>query len=156
MVLVTNVVFIQREIADYGELSRPYAACVAALAPHLADLGAGETVIVADVGPRDAIAVLAGTMSERHNMNKLIPYRKNGIDGLIELPDLVNTVRRERGRLGRRIDVPASGARRFVAYDGERAWLAPEPAHGTIPDERLFAVRFDDAARYFDSAPALP
>jgi hypothetical protein len=148
-VLAANLVFIQREIADYAVLARPYGACIEALAPHLSALGAGETVVVVDIGPHDAIPVLARAIAERGNMNKLIPYRARGIDGLIELPDLVNTVRREPGLLGREVGLPpAGGGLRFVVYDGTRAASAGGLPEGTPPD-RVHAVRLEDPALYF-------
>ena len=151
-VLAANLVFVRREIADYAVLSAPYAACVRALEPLLSDLEPGETVVVADIGPRDAIPVLARTIAERDNMSKLIPYRDHGIGGLIELADLVNTVRRQPGQLGRATDLPASAARlRLVAYDGVRA-VSVEALPGEMPEDRSFAVRFDEAGLYFQAS----
>jgi hypothetical protein len=152
VVLAANLVFVRREIADYAVLSAPYAACVRALAPLLSDLEQGETVVVADIGPRDAIPALARAIDERGNMSKLIPYRERGIGGLIELADLVNTVRRQPGLLGRTTDRPASAGRvRLVAYDGVRA-VSVETWPREMPEERSFAVRFDEAGRYFQTS----
>ena len=85
-------------------------------------------------------------------MSKLIPYRDHGIGGLIELADLVNTVRRQPGQLGRATDLPASAARlRLVAYDGVRA-VSVEALPGEMPEVRSFAVRFDEAGLYFQAS----
>jgi len=149
VVLAANLVSIQREIADYGVLSRPYGACVDALAPHLAAVARGESLIVVDVGRRDAIAELNRSIAERGNMTKLIPYRERGAGGLIELPDLLNTVRRQPDLLGRAVDPDEPGPRRWVLYDGSRAWTPDAPPSDSIPAERRFAVRWDDAREYF-------
>jgi len=149
LVLAGNLVSIRREIADYRVLSRPYRACVEALEPHLAAVAPGESVIVVDVSARDAVPVLSRTISARGNMSKLIPYRERGVGGLIELPDLLNTVRRQPALLGRPVDPREAGPRRWVLYDGTRSWVPDAPPSDSIPAERRFAVRWDDAREFF-------
>jgi len=156
LVPVTNLFFIQREIEDYRVLSEPYAACVETLEPYLLAVPEGQDLVVIDVGPRDAIAELSRTITERGNVSKLIPYRERAIDGLIELPDLLNAVRREPGKLGRAIDARGARPDRWIVYDGSRAWPIEQPPPDSVPVDRRFAARWDDAAEYFGSPSAHP
>lgn len=149
LVAATDVLSIQREIGDYAVLARPYRACVEALGPELASVGHGETVVVLDVGPRDAFRRLGEEIAARGNMNKLIPYRAGAVDGLIALPDLLNTVRREPGWLGRAADPDDPGPRRFVVFDGSRAWTSYAPPVEGVPTERIFAAAWDRGDAYF-------
>jgi len=151
LVWTANVVDIQREIADYGVLGRPYRECVEALRQPLRSLAPGETAVLVDLGPRDAISTLHHEIRERGNMRKLIPYRQGAVDGLIELTDLLNLVRdRTPGLLGSATDpTDAPGPRRWFVYDGRAVSEIEQSAGGAIPDELISAATWTEARRYF-------
>jgi len=144
-----NLVNIQREIGDYAILARPYRECVEALGPHLRAVAPGDTVVIVDDGPRDAIRSLTDEIAARRNINKLIPYRAGAVDGLIELPDLLNTVRRTPGLLGYVAELEASGLPCYVYYDGTRAWAADVVPDRPSPPERVFTARWGEARGFF-------
>jgi len=156
LVCVSNAVNIQREIADYRLLGAPYAACVESLRAPLRSLAAGKTAVVIDLGPRDAVPRLQRTIAERGNISKLIPYRKNAIGGLIELPDLLNLVReRSPGLLGSPDDPASAGPRRWFAFDGRDVRELTGPPAADLPPEIVFTAHWGDSVKYFGAAAAV-
>ncbi len=88
-------------------------------------------------------------IEERGNITKLIPYRRHAIDGLIELPDLLNVARpREPGVLGRPVPTADDTSIRWFAYDG-RELRETEPRED-VAVERLHRAAWDAAAKYFE------
>src|SRR5213594_2830126 len=75
LLAVANIIFVQREIADYRLLAGPYHACFESLRGPAAALSPGETLIVAETKPRTAILALTDLMEQRGNIRKLIPER---------------------------------------------------------------------------------
>ena len=79
-------------------------------------------------------------------MTKLIPYRRHAIDGLIELPDLLNVAReRSPGALGRAVTEADDSSIRWFQYDGASLEeIAPRPIE-KIPIARVHRAAWDDA-----------
>ena len=143
LVIAGNGLDIQREIDDYARLSTPYGALAAALADSLAAVEPGASIVVVDAGPRDTISRLAAGVAEHGTMTKLIPYRAEAIDGLIELQDLINATKpRHPGYLARRVPPEEARNGRWILWDGHAALSLPGPPDVAIPPERLFAVRW--------------
>ena len=155
LLAASNVVFVQREIADYRLLAEPYRACFETLRGPAAALTPGETLIVAETKPRRAIALLTDLMEQRGNIRKLIPERDQGVGGLIALPDLINAVRPARtGTLAIAVDPAGAAPRRIYLWDGETA----QPAD-TLPDPapaRLVAAKLVPSPAYFEPVPVAP
>jgi len=147
-IVVGNALLVQREIADYRQLAAPYSALVDQVAPGLAGIAEGETFLVVDGARQTTIAELTRRIEERGNMTKLIPYRRHAIDGLIELPDLLNVARpREAGRLGRAESVADDASIRWFVYDGTRL-VETAPRDG-VPPERVHRATWGAAAEFF-------
>lgn len=154
LIWAASLLWIQREIGDYRLLAEPYTRCVETLRGPLTALAPGETVVVLDGGPRDAIATLTRKIAERGNMKKLVPNRSRGVDGLIELPDLVNLLGpRTPGVLAYAVDGAEPGPIRYILYTGGEARLVDVTPAGAaaLPRERTFAARWGEAARYFET-----
>jgi hypothetical protein len=150
VVVVANVIDIQREIEDYRLLGKPYADCVETLREPLRSLKPGETAVLIDVSPRDAIRGLHDSIWQRGNMTKLIPFRVEAVGGLIELPDLLNLVRdRSPGLLGSAVEPSTDTPRRWFVYDGESVRELPGPPSAPLPPEVVFGARWGDADQYF-------
>lgn len=151
LTITTNIVFIQREITDYSTLSRPFDACVEHLRSSVNELKENETLVILDVSKHTTIAELTKKIGERPTLQKLIPYRQHGIDGLIAIDDLINIVKPLRsGQLARSRDPLSCSPDHIVVYDGERAWTIPEMPRVDFPPERTFACTWGEAAAYFD------
>jgi hypothetical protein len=151
-VSLSGALWIREEIRDYAQLARPYTACVDGLRPELEDLAPGEKVVVVDLGPREAIPRLARRINERPTITKLIPLRPDGIDGLIELPDLINvTHRRAGGMLGYATSLDTPGPTRFLVFDGERVQRVRPIPEEQLPPDRVFVARWGTADRFFES-----
>ena len=67
-----NIVFIQREIADYRDLCKPYTACLESFRSQIENLPDDTTLIVFDASPRTAIAGLTAQLEDRPTLEKLI------------------------------------------------------------------------------------
>jgi hypothetical protein len=149
LVIVANGLFVQREINDYAELARPYARCLEALRDAVMSMTSGETFVVVDVSGADAVLRMQERMRLRGNMNKLIPYRQNGVGGLIELHDAVNILKSgEGGLLGRPVRAAPSEPSTLVIYDGRRAWRT-DGDDSPEATSRRFAARLEPADAYF-------
>ena len=110
----------------------------------------GETAVLIDVSPRDAIRGLHDSIWRRGNMTKLIPFRVEAVGGLIELPDLLNLVRdRSPGLLGSAVEPSTDTPRRWFVYDGESVRELPGPPSAPLPPEVVFGARWGDADQYF-------
>ncbi len=152
-VALANVLLVQREIEDYRVLAQPEARLVAALRPEIAGLAPGETLVVVDLSPRDAIATLAGRLAERGTIAKLLPYRAHAVSGLVDLQDAVNLVRGHvPGLLGVTVDPLAAERSRVVTWNGAAIAPAP-PGWRAAPRDRLFATRWGPAGDYFAAPP---
>jgi hypothetical protein len=139
---------VQREIGDYRLLARPYMTLVENVTAGLAGIVPGETFLVVDAAAQRSIADLTGRIKERGNITKLIPYRRHAIDGLIELPDLLNVARpREPGTLGRPVPSAADASIRWFVYDGRE--LRETPQREDVAVERIHRAAWDTAASYF-------
>lgn len=148
LLAATNLVLIQAEIDDYRQLSLPYEKCIAAFGDAAWSLEPGQTLVVADLSPRRTIIDLNRMNAEGVAMRKLIPMREKGIDGLIMLPDIVNTVRAGAGGLAIGVDAKAAASVRIIyAYDGTRVW--PIDDTSSVPADRLFAARLSPPSEYF-------
>lgn len=138
LILLANGLRIQREIGDYRLLAEPYAALVRRFAPVLAGIAAGETFLVVDAAPQTTIPELTRRVRERGTITKLIPYRRHAIDGLIELPDLLNVARpRVPGTLGRPVLEADDASIRWFRYDGNAVVEIPAQASSAIRIERI-------------------
>jgi hypothetical protein len=152
LLIAVNVVLVQREIEDYRVLSEPYRACLDLLRAPAQELEPGQTLVVADISPRDAIARLNRFVAERGTITKLIPERPQGVGGLVALDDAVNILRaRERGIMAVRTtlapDAPAARSAPTYIYDGarvRRASAAPD-----LPAERRLVVTLASSQAYF-------
>jgi len=155
LLTAANALLVQREIVDYGILAQPYDACFRTLRGAALALSPGETLVVAETGPRAAIPFLAGLMEQRGNIRKLIPERAGGVGGLIALADLVNAARPSRtGALAVAADPADPGPRRIYLWDGRAALAAdalPVPAPG-----RVLAARLVPSAVFFGQAGSAP
>ncbi len=146
--LGVNGLLVQREIGDYRLLSRPYMTLVDNVSETLSGIEREEIFLVVDGAPQTTIAELTDRIVERGNITKLIPYRRHAIDGLIELPDLLNVARpREPGYLGRAVQTAEDGSIRWFLYDGRRL-LETSPRAG-IPPQRLHRAAWDVAEAHF-------
>lgn len=144
---------IRAEIRDYRDLGRPYATCLAILKEQLRGLAPGETLVMLDVGPREAIPRLAREINGRGTITKLIPSRETGIDGLIALPDAINIATdRSEGLLAYPAPLDGDGPVRYVVYDGSVARrVKPIPAD-RLPAGRFFVARWGRSADYFEGS----
>jgi hypothetical protein len=152
-IVVGNALWVQREIGDYRQLAAPYTALVERVTPGLAGIAEGETFVLVDGAAQTTIMELTQRIQERGNMTKLIPYRRHAIDGLIELPDLLNVARpREPGLLGRAAPLVGSLTEaapiRWFFYDGQR--LSEAAPREDLPPERLHHASWGAAERYFN------
>ena len=146
--LLGNGLFVQREIGDYRRLAQPYMTLVENVAPGLAGIATGETFLVVDTTSQTTIAELTGRIEQRGNITKLIPYRRHAIDGLIELPDLLNVARRhERGVLGRPVPSADDASIRWFFYDG--SGLRETAPRAGVPPERVHRAAWGQAGMYF-------
>jgi len=119
------------------------------VAPDLAGIARGETFLVIDGAAQTTITELTARIQERGNITKLIPYRRHAIDGLIELPDLLNVARpREPGVLGRPVPSANDAQIRWFLYDGH-GLIETTPRAGT-PPERLHRAAWDASGAYFE------
>ncbi len=151
--LSLNAWRIQLEIEDQVTISAPYQALAALARGPLSAVQSGETVVVADLSAGDAISRLSSALAQRPTMTKLLPMRPRGIDGLIEVPDLLNAARaREPGQLGYPVAAPGVAPLRVFAYDGRQFVEVREELLENVPADRLFAARWDPAERYFEAA----
>jgi len=151
LLAAANIVFVQREIADYRLLAAPYRACFESLRGEASALAPGETLIVAETEPRTAIRDLTVLMEERGNIRKLIPERDQGVGGLIALPDLINAVRPARtGSLAVAADQEDAGPRRILLWDGRTA--RPADALPDPPPARVLAAKLVPSAAFFEPA----
>ena len=149
LIASTNGLLVQREIGDYRLLAQPYMTLVENVAAGLAGIARGETFLVVDAAAQTTIADLTGRIEERGNITKLIPYRRHAIDGLIELPDLLNVARpREPGILGRPVPSAADASIRWFVYDGSE--LRETPVREDVAVERIHRAAWDAATRYFE------
>ncbi|HKB06772.1 MAG TPA: hypothetical protein VKF61_00680 [Candidatus Polarisedimenticolia bacterium] len=152
LLAAANIVFVQREIADYRLLAGPYRACFESLRGPASALAPGETLIVAETEPRTMIRDLTYLIEERGNIRKLIPERDRGVGGLIALPDLINAVRPARtGSLAVAADPDGAGPRRILLWDGRTARTAealPDP-----PAARVLAAKLVPSPAFFEPAP---
>ncbi len=147
-ILAVNAILVQREIADYRLLAQPYTTLIENVTPGLARIEQGETFLIVDGAAQTTIAELTQRIEDRGNMTKLIPYRRHAIDGLIELPDLLNVARpRQPGVLGRPVPKADDASIRWFVYDGN-ALLETTPREG-VPPERVHRAAWDTSARYF-------
>lgn len=143
LVVATNAINVQREIDDYALLAAPYDALAAALREPLSGVPPGGSVVVIDAGPRDTIKRLAATIAERGTITKLIPFRPKGIDGLIEIQDLINAATPRRpGSVARRVPVEEARDGRWIVWDGRAAQVLPGAPDVATPPERTFAARW--------------
>ena len=138
LVTLGNGLRIQREIGDYRLLAEPYGTLVERVAPALESIERGQTFLVVDTAAQTTIRDLVERIRERGNMTKLIPYRRHAIDGLIELPDLLNVAReRSPGALGRAVMEADDSSIRWFQYDGvSLVEIAPRPIE-KIPIARV-------------------
>jgi hypothetical protein len=137
-----NALDVQREIDDYADLAAPYDALAAALAPSLAAVPAGGSVVVVDTGPRDTIARLAASLAERRTITKLIPSRSNAVEGLICLEDLLNVATPRRpGSIARSVALEETNDPRWIVWNGLTARTLPGAPQAATPPERTFAAR---------------
>jgi len=147
--LLGNGLLIQREIGDYRLLAKPYTRLLENVSAGLAGIQTGDTFLVVDASPNTTIGELAAAIRERGNITKLIPYRRHAIDGLIELPDLLNVARpREPGLLGSPVTSADDASIRWFRYDG-LGLIETTPRTG-VPPERVHRAAWDDAATYFE------
>jgi hypothetical protein len=141
-VLAANWVDIQREIGDYRVLAEPFRACFETLSDAARALATGETLVVADVSSRDAVARLTRNLAERGNITKLIPYREDAVGGLIALDDLINAARAtQRGAIALPVSPTHPGRKRVLAWDGLQTWDLPPASLASLPPDRLSAAR---------------
>ena len=147
-IVATNGLLVQREIGDYELLADPYMELVENVRPGLEQIEAGETFVIVDAAPQTTIRNLTTTIQERGNITKLIPYRKYALDGLIQLPDLLNVAReRTPGLLGRPVESADDATLRWFAYDGEQ--LRPiAPQQGVSP-QLFHRAAWDQASEYY-------
>jgi hypothetical protein len=152
----TNLLLIQREVEDYRLLSQPYMDLVERASTPLASVAAGQSLVYVDGSSQTTIRELTETIQERGNITKLIPYRRHAIDGLIELPDLLNVARaRQAGQLGRGLSPPELKLDSLETVDA--VWLFDdghqlrrvEATTAGLPDERVHRAVWDVAASYF-------
>jgi hypothetical protein len=102
----------------------------------------GRNMLI-DAGPRDTIKRLAATIAERGTITKLIPFRPKGIDGLIEIQDLINAATPRRpGSVARRVPVEEARDGRWIVWDGRAAQVLPGAPDVATPPERTFAARW--------------
>lgn len=146
LLVAGNALDVGREIEDYALLAAPYDALAAALRGPLGAVEPGGSVVVVATGPGDTIAKLAASVAERGTITKLIPHRTRGIDGLIELRDLLNaTTPRRPGSLAGRVPPEEARGGAWIAWDGRTARRLSGPPDVAIPTERLFAARWGSA-----------
>ncbi len=146
-----NVLLVQREIDDYALLGRPYAACLKALRGPAEALRPGETLVVADLGPRDDVPRLAREIEERGNIMKLVPFRAGAAGGLVDLRDAINIARRGRdGLFAIAADPGAPGPKRIYIYDGRQAVETARLPEA--PPERIAAARLGSLDDYLAAA----
>ena len=149
LIAFANGLFVQREIGDYRLLAQPYKTLVENVAAGLAGIARGETFLVVDAAAQTTIADLTRRIEERGNITKLIPYRRHAIDGLIELPDLLNVARpREPGLLGRPVPSADDASIRWFVYDGRE--LRETAPRRDVAVERKHRAAWDAAAAYFE------
>jgi hypothetical protein len=150
LVLLANTLRIQREIGDYRVLAQPYGELIERFGPAVSTLAPGEVILVVDAAPQTTIRDLTREINERGNMTKLIPYRRHAIDGLIELPDLLNVARpRLPGTLGRPVPEAGDSTIRWFRHDGISVSEVQAQPLDTIPVERVHRAAWGDAARHF-------
>ncbi len=148
-ILGANVLWTQREIGDYRLLAQPYTKLVDEVAPVLSRIEPGETLLVVDGAPQTTIPALTERIVARGNITKLIPYRRHAIDGLIELPDLLNVARsRVPGYLGRVAEPEDDLAVRWFFYGGN-GLVETTPRTG-VPPERMHRAAWDTAESFFE------
>ena len=153
LLVVGNALFVQREIEDYAELALPYERCLEVLRGEVMALTSGETFVVVDVSGAETVLRMQEQMRQRGNMNKLIPYRQEGVGGLIELHDAINILRAgEDGLLGRPVKPDPSTPATRVLYDGQRARRI-ESGLSPATSTRLFAASLEPADAYFAAGP---
>lgn len=148
-IFLANGLLVQREIGDYRLLAQPYGALVENVTAGLAGIARGETFLVIDDSAQTSIADLTRRIEERGNITKLIPYRRHALDGLIELPDLLNVARpREPGILGRPVPTADDASIRWFVYDGHA--LRETAPREDVAVERVHRAAWDAAATYFE------
>ena len=139
VVLVVNIVLIQREIADYARLAARYEACLAALRPLADVIHDNMNVVVVDTSGHSAIPAMIDESWENGGIVKLIPARSWAVGDLVPLADAINIYRRGESSwalAGLRSD-PAE-TRRFV-FDGRRLQaLSPDHGRALSADARVF------------------
>jgi hypothetical protein len=142
LVAAANALDVQREIDDYADLAAPYDALAAALAPSLAAVPSGGSVVVVDTGPRATIPRLVASIAERGTITKLIPDRSNAVEGLICLEDLINAATPRRpGSIARSVPLEETNDPRWIVWDGRSAQTLHSGPQAATPPERTFAAK---------------
>jgi len=140
LIILSNALRVRREIEDYALLSQPYARCLAALRGAAVSARPGETLVVADMSPRQETARMVDLVRSRGTSLKLIPVRPQAVGSLVELRDAVNIERRgEGGWYAVDASPTLAGPSRSYVYDGTSA--APGPIPPWLPGGRIFGAR---------------
>ena len=138
-----DIIWIQREIADYDLLSAPYTTCLESMRETVGALQPGETLVIYDTSPRDTQLELTRMLEGRGTIRKLIPNRANGVGGMIELPDVIEILRDPvRNVRAFAVSPDGPGPHRFAAYDGVTVRGLSDRAGADFPAERIFAARW--------------
>ncbi|MBI2837594.1 MAG: hypothetical protein HYX75_04730 [Acidobacteria bacterium] len=145
--LAGNVLLVQREVEDYRLLSQPYQRCLEILETPAMMLQPGDTLIIVDTSPRDAVRAMTALVRSRGTMTKLLPYRARGVEGLIELHSALNVLLRGTGGLAVPADIGPASRRLVFVYDGRT--VVPATEIPEIEPTRIFAARLATPEEYF-------
>lgn len=137
ILVVSNAVFVQREVDDYRILAQPYARCLEALRPAALALQPGTTLTVVETVPHTAVPELTRVLQARGTITKLIPERKTAVGGLIELSDAINIARGRGSMFAVASPAAITGRRSIVSWDGVRIEPIPAPSEGEAHSARL-------------------
>lgn len=154
LIIAANVVSVQREIEDYALLARPYEMCLERLKVPAFALTPGETLVVADTSPRDAVPAMYALVRARGSMTKLIPFRERAVEGLVDLASAVNIIRGS--ATGLAIQVPLDPAASDLVYIDDGSAVRPTDSIPDVPPDRLSAVRLATPSEYFGAAQRRP